>query len=179
MIKKCSGGPTKPEIIAISLLKLQLQSTDTMADIGCGSGAVTIEAAKIAQHIYAIDHRSTAISTAEYNLKECGIKNVTLIEDEASIALEGMKIDCAFIGGTRQIEDSINASIKAGAKRIVVNAVRIETVARTIQYMNSLNIFTEAVHVSISKSYALEGETMFKPCNPVYIVTAADGGTQC
>jgi len=177
MIKKCSGGPTKPEIIAISLLKLQLQPTDTMADIGCGSGAVTIEAAKIAQHIYAVDHRSTAIATAEYNLKECSINNVTLIEDEASTALEGIKIDCAFIGGTRQIEHSINASIKAGAKRIVVNAVRIETVGRTIQHMNSLNIFTEAVHVSISKSYALEGETMFKPYNPVYIVTAATGGT--
>jgi cobalt-precorrin-6B (C15)-methyltransferase len=175
-IEKCSGGPTKPEIIAVSLLKLQLQPSDVMADVGCGSGAVSLEAAKKVKQVYAIDHRKAAINTTKHNLEECNIDNVTLIEAEASAALENLSIDCAFIGGTKNIENTINAVLKAGATRLVVNAVRIETVSETITLMKELGVFREALHVSISKNYELAGETMFKPYNPVYIIV---GGTQC
>jgi len=34
------GGPTKAEIIAIALNKLQIEDGETFADIGCGAGNV-------------------------------------------------------------------------------------------------------------------------------------------
>jgi len=55
-------------------------------------------------------------------------------------------------------------------RSIVVNAVRIETVVRTIEVMKKLGIFAEVVQVSVSRGVPLAGETMFKPENPVYIV---------
>ena len=36
--------------------------------------------------------------------------------------------------------------------------------------MKKLGIFDEVVHVSVSRSAPIAGETMFKPENPVYIV---------
>lgn len=181
MIEKCSGGPTKPEIITLSLSKLQLQPTDTMADIGCGSGAVTITAAGQVQHVYAIDHRSLAINTTRKNLEHHHIRNVTLIHAEATQALTSLNtsIDCAFIGGTEHIEQTINTAIEKGATRVVINAVRIETACRTLQHLRQLNMFQEALHVSISRSHTLKDEIMFKPDNPVYILIGQRRDATC
>ena len=37
-----SGGPTKPEIITVSLSKLGFKDGGTFIDIGCGTSAVSI-----------------------------------------------------------------------------------------------------------------------------------------
>ncbi len=65
-VLRVSGGPTKPEIIAVSLSKLDLKNGSTFIDIGCGTGAVSIEASKIARNlrIYAVDARAEAIEVA-------------------------------------------------------------------------------------------------------------------
>ncbi|HJK18510.1 MAG TPA: class I SAM-dependent methyltransferase, partial [Methanocorpusculum sp.] len=50
------GGPTQPEVMAVSLEKLGVQPGDTVADIGCGTGTVTKAIAALAGtcgHVYA------------------------------------------------------------------------------------------------------------------------------
>ncbi len=169
------GGPTKPEIIAISLSKLDLKDGDTFYDIGCGTGAVSIEASKIAKDlkITAIDARKEAIDVARQNFKNFGINNVNLIYEESSRAVQNAEpdtIDCAFIGGTKNITAILETLCKKKAKHIVVNAVRIETVVITMNKMKELGIFQEIVHITISRGYEITGETMFKPENPVYTI---------
>ncbi|MGB9132733.1 MAG: precorrin-6Y C5,15-methyltransferase (decarboxylating) subunit CbiT [Methanosarcina sp.] len=175
-IVSVSGGPTKPEIIAVSLSKLGLRDGDRFADVGCGTGSVSIEAAKIARNltIYAIDAREEALLATETNFKNFNITNARLLAGEASDIL-GSKdfidsIDCAFVGGTKNIDSVIRILVEKKARSIVVNAVRIETVVRTIEAMKKLDIFDEVVHISVSRSAPIAGETMFKPENPVYIV---------
>lgn len=175
-IVSVSGGPTKPEIIAVSLSKLELRDGDRFADIGCGTGSVSIEASKIARNltIYAIDAREEALRATETNFKNFNIENARIFAGEASELLnsEGFTdfIDCAFVGGTKNIDSILEIIVKKKARSIVVNAVRIETVVRTIEAMKRLGIFNEAVYVSVSRSAPIAGETMFKPENPVYIV---------
>ena len=51
------GGPTQPEVMAVSLEKLGVQPGDTVADIGCGTGTVTKAIAALAGtsgHVYAV-----------------------------------------------------------------------------------------------------------------------------
>jgi cobalt-precorrin-6B (C15)-methyltransferase len=39
------GGPTKDEVMAVSLAKLALRPDDIFADIGCGTGRIAVAAA--------------------------------------------------------------------------------------------------------------------------------------
>lgn len=175
-IVSVSGGPTKPEIIAVSLSKLGLKDGDRFADVGCGTGSVSIEASRIARNltIYAIDARKEALLATETNFKNFGIENARILAGEASdlLGFEGPidSIDCAFVGGTKNIDSILEKLVEKKARSIVVNAVRIETVVRTIEAMKRLGIFDEVVHVAVSRSSPIAGETMFKPENPVYIV---------
>jgi cobalt-precorrin-6B (C15)-methyltransferase len=169
-----SASPTKPEIIAITIAKLKLNPGDTFCDIGCGTGAVSIAASRFADTIYAIDVREEAVLVAEQNFAAAGITDkVTLVHGEAAEAIADLlpaRIDCAFIGGTKNVE-SVLAGLCAKVRgRVVANAARIETAARIIGCMKSLGIFEEVIHVQISKGYELVGETAFKPINPVYVV---------
>jgi predicted RNA methylase len=47
-----SGGLTEIELISIALEKLQLRSSETFADIGCGTGSVSIAASKKARSLF-------------------------------------------------------------------------------------------------------------------------------
>ncbi|NOR48257.1 MAG: precorrin-6Y C5,15-methyltransferase (decarboxylating) subunit CbiT [Methanosarcinaceae archaeon] len=171
-----SGGPTKPEIIAVSLSKLNLKDGSTFIDIGCGTGAVSIEASKIARNlrIYAVDARAEAIEVAAQNFEAHGLTDVTLLHGEASSILNDKTdietIDYVFVGGTKNIRQVLGILCEKNVRRIVVNAVRIETVVRTIEAMQELGIFDEVLHVAVSRGSPIAGETMFKPENPVYII---------
>ncbi len=171
-----SGGPTKPEIITVSLSKLGLEDGGTFIDIGCGTGAVSIEASKLARdlRIYGLDARKEAIDVTAKNFEAYGLKNTTLLHGEASLILNDKTdigtIDYAFVGGTKNIRQVLEILCEKRVRRIVVNAVRIETVVRTIDTMQELGIFDEVLHVAVSRGVPITGETMFKPENPVYII---------
>ncbi|HJH29792.1 MAG TPA: precorrin-6Y C5,15-methyltransferase (decarboxylating) subunit CbiT [Methanosarcinaceae archaeon] len=173
-----SGGPTKPEIIAVSLSKLGLKDNATFIDVGCGTGAVSIEASKLARDlkIYGLDARTEAINVTAKNFENHGLTNATLLHGEASLLLNGKTdigtIDYAFVGGTKNIRQVLEVLCEKKVQRIVVNAVRIETVVRTINIMKELRIFDEVLHVAVSRGVPITEETMFKPENPVYIIVA-------
>ena len=179
-----TASPTKPEIIAITISKLNLSHACVFCDIVCGTGAVSIAASKFAGEIYAIDLRDEAIAEAERNFRDANTSDkVTLIHGEASRVIADLPtLDCAFVGGTRKIESVLQGLCARVRGRAVVNAARIETAARIIECMKSFGIFEEVIHVQVSKGYELAGETAFKPMNPVYIVvgdTMGQGGDRC
>ncbi len=172
---KLAGGPTAPEIIAVSLQKLGIRPGETAADIGCGTGSVTKEMAKTAGYVYAIDRRKEAI---ECTKETCAGTNIEIIRAEALefLASSPRHIDCAFLGGSRDMEQIITHLVSNATRSIVVNAVLLETAAGAIHTMKQLGIFKDAAHIQISHSYELTGRTMFKPANPIYII---HGEQQC
>jgi len=168
-----SGGPTKPEIVAVSLFKLELKDGDVFADVGCGTGLISIEATKMARglKIYAIDAREAAATTASQNFKNFGIEGQVIFGESSSVISTLEKVDCAFVGGTKNITAVLDALVEKGARSIVVNAVRIETVVRVIEHMKKIGIYDETVQILASRSEELTGETMFRPENPVFIIS--------
>ena len=163
------GTPTQPEIIAIALSKLELKTSDVFADIGCGSGSVSIRASGLVQHVYAFDNRNEAISATQENIKEFGITNIKLLKGEASELLADINIDCAFVGGSGNI-GSVLKILMIKTRRFVVSAVRVETVAQALGIMKQNNRFKELIQVQISRGAELAGGTMFKPENPVFLI---------
>ncbi len=163
------GTPTQPEIIAVALSKLKIKPTDVFADIGCGSGSVSIAAARSAKHVYAIDSRDEAVLATSDNIKECGINNVTVLKGDAVLLLQDLDINCAFLGGSQNIEKVLEILL-GKAERFVVSAVRIETVALALGIIKKNNMFKELLQIQLSRGNELAGGTMFKPENPVFLI---------
>ncbi|MBN1432962.1 MAG: precorrin-6Y C5,15-methyltransferase (decarboxylating) subunit CbiT [Methanomicrobiaceae archaeon] len=167
------GGPTQDEIMAVSLLKLRIKKGDVMADIGCGTAKISIEASEKCSSIYAIDRRAEAVEYAKREIESAGKENIILIHGEASSVLDEIgtdAFDCAFVGGSGEIELVLEKLKNMVSGRVVVNAVLLNTVSRTVNKMKELGIFREVIHIQVSRSYELVGDIMFKPVNPVYII---------
>lgn len=165
------GGPTQDEVMAVSLFKLRIREGDVMADIGCGTGKISIQASGMCSHIYAIDRREEAIEYAQREIEHARAENIALVHGDAARVLDGIDaLDCAFVGGSGNIETVLEKLAAKVHGRIVVNAVLLDTVSRTIAKMKDLGIFVEVIHLQVSRSYELVGDIMFKPINPVYII---------
>jgi cobalt-precorrin-6B (C15)-methyltransferase len=169
---KIPGGPTQPEIVAVVLSKLEIRSDDLVADIGCGTGTVTVALAKQASSVFAIDARSEAICcTKEHCLHE-NCFNVEVMQGDARTIIPTLeRVDRAFCGGSKGIDEIITQLCARGALRIVVNAVLLETVIVAMQAMKDNAMSCDITHIQISRSTELVGRTMLVPINPVYIIT--------
>lgn len=165
------GGPTQDEVLAIALQKLALRPGDRVLDLGCGTGAVAIAAAATAAEVVAIDRRPEAVAHARLAADEAGAQNISFLEAEAGEALPGLgAFDAAFIGGTRGLVDLLPLLTDRVRRRIVVNAVLVETVHRAVTTMQSLGIYHEAVHVQCARAAPLAGSVYFRPIDPVYVI---------
>ncbi len=164
-----SGTPTQPEIIAVALSKLDIKPDDVFADIGCGSGSVSISAARMAKHVYAIDSRDKAVIAAAENIREFGTANASVLKGEAAVLLLDLDIDCAFLGGSKNIAQVLAILMKK-VTRFVVSAVRIETAAFALGTMKKNNRFKELLHIQLSRGSELADGTMLKPENPVFLI---------
>ncbi len=172
------GGPTQDEVMAVSLRKLGIRSGDLIADIGCGTGKVSVAAAELAERVYAVDRRAEAIAYARQTAAEAGAVNIDFFEGDAVDFLSGIdRIDCAFVGGSGRLPEVLDLLSGKVRRTIVVNAVMVETLAEAIRSMKRLGIFREAVHLQVSRSAEIAGGVMFKPQNPVYIIVG--GGAPC
>jgi len=168
-MKYPAGTPTQPEVIAIALSKLKLKSSDVFADIGCGSGSVSIAASNFVKQVYAMDDREEAVLATRENIKECGINNIEVCKGEAASLLQSIEPNCAFLGGTRNLEKVLEILIKR-VPRFVVSAVRLETATLALGMMKEHSRFKELIHIQLSRGNELAGGTFLKPENPVFLI---------
>jgi cobalt-precorrin-6B (C15)-methyltransferase len=172
-----AGGPTKDEILAISLFKLGLTSTDIFADLGCGTGRVSLEAAGRVKMVYATDKRKEACAWTLKETQAKGITNVSIHNSENAAFLSTLThLDIAFIGGSQGLNEVISILADLNVRTIVINAVMLETVQTAITALRRYNMFKEVISANISRSYQIGSGIMFKPIDPVFIIC---GGKEC
>jgi len=168
---KLAGGSTQDEIMAVSLSKLGLRNTDTVLEIGSGTGKVSIAIAHQVKNILSLDKRPEAISVAQEAAQKSGIHNIEFFcTDAIDFLIADRVFDCAFVGGTQQIRRILPMLAKKVKRTIVINAVLLSTLSETVATMKELGIFHEVVQVQVSRSHEIAGSIMFKPIDPVYII---------
>ena len=168
---KLPGGPTQDEVMAVSLQKLGLVSTDTVLEIGCGTGKVSVAMAQAVKKVISIDIRPEAVALATQMAKEAGRKNIEFSCAEATEFLRHDALyDCAFLGGTKNLLAVLPVLSKKVKRTIVINAVLLSTVADAVAALQELGLFVEVVQVQVSRSHAIAGSIMFKPIDPVFVI---------
>jgi len=166
-----AGGPTQDEIMAVSLFKLGLRTTDTLLEIGCGTGKVSIAAARTVNKVFSIDKRPEAIRIAGDAAEKAGIMTIEFsCADATDFLMADRTFDCAFVGGTQQLAEVLPLLAKKVKRTIVVNAVLVSTLANAVAAMKQLGIFCEVVQVQIARSHEIAGSIMFKPIDPVFVI---------
>jgi cobalt-precorrin-6B (C15)-methyltransferase len=171
------GGPTKDEVMAVSLAKLALRPDDIFADIGCGTGRIAVAAAPSVKKVYAVDLREEAVTCSRQLAEEQGVDNIEIsCENGVELLRRIPRLDTAFVGGSRDLSGVLSLLAEKKVRTVVVNAVLLSTLSEAVLVMQQLSMFREVVQVMISRSYPLAGSVMFKPLDPVFIIV---GGHPC
>jgi len=171
---------TKEEVRTIQLSKARLTAGQTVYDIGCGSGSISIEAALQVENtgkVIAIDYDSNAVELTKKNIEKFGVSNISVIFGNAKEKiLELEKADAIFIGGTggdtKEIVELSQNKLKSGG-RIVIAIILIETLYSVLQILDKLQFDSvDITQVTISKSKKTTKGTMMLARNPVTIISA-------
>ncbi len=178
MFKRFKGIPmTKEEIRWVSLAKLSVKSTDTVWDVGAGTGSICLEIARKAYDggVYAIERDTEALKLLKENRKNLGGYNVRIIEGEAPEVFEALpKPDRVFIGGSRGKMRTILEKVreKNPEARVVINAVTMETLLEVHSAMCELGYTdVEMIQLSVSRGSPAGSYTMLRAVNPVFIIS--------
>jgi len=178
------AGPTKSEVRAVLQHKLDLGPDDHFVEVGSCTGAVTIEAARRAGRVTALERKPERLSVTESNLAANDFDaEVTLVEAEAPDGLPA-DADALFLGGSRNYEDVLDHAVETDIARVVMNVSRLEVAGAATEAFRERDLLEEVVQFQVSHGYELAGATSFDSQNPVYMLVggtgepvAADGGT--
>ncbi|AEA46845.1 ATP-binding cassette domain-containing protein [Archaeoglobus veneficus] len=158
---------TKDEVAGILFMKIKPENHHVFADIGSGSGKISIIFSPYVRKVFAVESDPEAFEESKKNL--AGFENVEVLNMDGKEFLRNYDYDIVFFGGTKEIDEMLEIACRK-AKRIVVNAARIEVASMVIEKMKELGVFREALIVNISKSYELAGKTAFRGLNPVFMI---------
>ncbi|WP_256393676.1 precorrin-6Y C5,15-methyltransferase (decarboxylating) subunit CbiT [Natronoarchaeum rubrum] len=184
------AGPTKPEVRAVLLAKLDLAPSDHFVEVGSCTGAVTVEASRRAGRVTALERKPERLATTRKNLVANDAEDgVDLREAEAP---EGLPedADALFLGGSRNYEAVLDHAAETGVDRVVMNVSRLEVAGAATEAFRERDLLDDVVQFQVSRGYELAGATSFDADNPVYMLVggvdaadtddelAADGGRQ-
>ncbi|HEX7142053.1 MAG TPA: precorrin-6Y C5,15-methyltransferase (decarboxylating) subunit CbiT [Nitrososphaeraceae archaeon] len=170
---------TKEEIRSIIISKLRLKETNSVIDIGCGSGSITVELCLQCQKgtVFGVDLDLQAISLTKKNLEKFKV-HADIRHGNATDILESLPfVDGIVIGGTTgQTEELIDQSISRlnSGGRLVITSILIETMFKAIKTINESNFLKDIdfTQIIILKGRRTTTGTMMLARNPVMIISA-------
>ena len=171
---------TKEEVRTVQISKARLKPGQTVYDVGCGSGSISVEAAlqvESSGKVIAIDYDQNAVDLTKKNLEKFGLSNVSVILGNAKEKISELEeADAIFVGGTggdtKEIVELAEKKLKTGG-RIVIGIILIETLYSVLQVMDKLQFeAVDITQVTISKSRKTTTGTMMLARNPVTIISA-------
>lgn len=173
---------TKQEVRAVALAKLRLAATDTVWDVGAGTGSVSIEAALVtrAGSVWAVERNATGVRLIRENADAFGCGNVHAVPGVAPEALAKLPIpDAVFVGGSAgKLPCIVEAALEKNSQvRLCVPCVTVETLTEACALLSGSRFKGfEACQVSAARAEAVGSHHLMKAQNPVFLVSARGAG---
>lgn len=173
---------TKQEVRAVALAKLRLTTTDTVWDVGAGTGSVSIEAALVARagSVWAVERNAAGVRLIRENADAFGCGNVHAVPGVAPEALAKLPVpDAVFVGGSAgELPSIVEAALEKNSQvRLCVPCVTVETLTEACALLSG-SCFKgfEACQVSAARAEAVGSHHLMKAQNPVFLVSARGAG---
>lgn len=168
---------TKQEVRAAALAKLAVRPTDTLWDVGAGTGSVSVELALAAPrgHVYAVECAPDACALIRQNREKFHAYNLSLIEGTAPQVLADLPApDAVFIGGTKGEMDAVVAAAlaKNPAARLCISAIALETLSAAVAALTAHGREAEVCQIAVSRTKAAGSLHLLLANNPVFLITA-------
>ena len=167
-----AGQITKREIRLLSLAELRLKPGAVMWDIGAGSGAVGIEAARAVPTatVYAVEKRADFFHYAQENLTRFPAPNLHLWHGVAPEAVaDWPDPDAVFIGGSggrmTELIAIVQQRLRPGG-RLVINLATLENLAKIRNLLPTARL----TQVQISRGVPILDMVRLEALNPVFVV---------
>lgn len=167
---------TKRDIRAAILSHLQVGRSDTVWDVGAGTGSVSVELAMKASQgkVIAVERVPEGCRLIRENREKFGVWNLTLVEGAAPEALADLPApDRVFIGGSGgHMREIIGIALEKNPQaRICVSAIVLESMQTAIEVMAAAGLDVEVTQVSVSTARKLGSKHMMVASNPIFIIT--------
>ena len=173
---------TKQEVRAVALAKLRLTATDTVWDVGAGTGSVSIEAALVARagSVWAVERNAAGVRLIRENADAFGCGNVHAVPGVAPEALAKLPVpDAVFVGGSAgELPSIVEAALEKNSQvRLCVPCVTVETLTEACALLSGSRFKGfEACQVSAARAEAVGSHHLMKAQNPVLLVSARGAG---
>jgi precorrin-6B C5,15-methyltransferase / cobalt-precorrin-6B C5,C15-methyltransferase len=175
-ISHSRGLITKDEVRAVAIHALRLPERGVLWDVGAGSGAVSIEAARLCPgiNVFSIEKDAEQFEQIDRNKAAFSTSKVTVIRGEAPEALAPLPApDRVFIGGSGgRIAEIL--PIVAGRMRqqgiVVINAATMETLNDAVVELERTDFSVRLSQVSIARSRPIGDKRYLAALNPVFVI---------
>ncbi len=172
------GLITRAEVRVIALAELRLQPQSTVWDVGAGSGAVAVEAAKLAHagRVYAIEMDVQDYQLIVENAQRFGVTNLVPVLGAAPDAWSELPDpDAIFVGGTgRAVSDICKMAVQRlrTGGTLVANITSINHVAATHEVLREAHWHPTVRMISVAVSTDQMESVRFEALNPTFVITA-------
>lgn len=168
---------TKETVRDLVVSQLAPQPTDTIYDIGAGTGAVSCAIAQRLREgiLYAIEKEADRVRLIRENIEETGSYNIEVREGEAPEGMDDLPApDRVFIGGSSgNMAAIVDSCLSKNADAVfVVTAISLETLEEARELFAQRNRETDICCVNAAKARKLGSYHLMQAENPVYIIRA-------
>jgi precorrin-6B C5,15-methyltransferase / cobalt-precorrin-6B C5,C15-methyltransferase len=169
------GLITKNEVRAATLHSLRLPETGVFWDIGAGSGAIGLEAARMYPmlQVFAVERNAGNVFHITTNRQTYNAYNLTVVPGDAPAILGDLPDpERIFVGGGgKRLQDILHESVerlKPGGI-IVVNAVIDTTRIAAPEIFHKMGLSVSLSRISVSRSSYPENNSL--TLNPITVIT--------
>lgn len=167
---------TKQEVRAAALAKLAVRPTDTLWDVGAGTGSVSVELALAAPrgHVYAVECAPDACALIRQNREKFHAYNLSLIEGTAPQVLADLPApDAVFIGGTKgSMAEVVDAALaKNPNARLCISAIALESLSAAIAALAAHGQAAEVTQLAVSRTRPAGKLHLLMANNPIFLIT--------